>query len=873
MSWLNRLSNLIRRRDLNPDIDEELQFHLDARIQDNLADGMTEDEARRDALRRFGSRAGLRERTRDANVLVTAETLAQDVGFAARSLRKRPAFTAVALLTLALGIGANTSIFTIVQGVLLRPLAFTQSDRLYVVAYAPPGVPFWLYPGLSDANYLDFRKTSRTFESLATLGYAPVTLTGAGEAVRLPGAQVTTEFFRVLRVNPVFGRSFARDDDEPGRDRVALIGHELWRARFGANPDLVNQSITLDGVTHTVIGVLPAGFAYPPQTQIWTPLAIRLSPTHSFSRPVIGRLRGDVRQAQAQAEFDAFVASRPDADQSRAWTPRVMPLKQAVAGDVRQSLLIFTGAVALVLLVACANVSNLVLMRTLSRQQEIATRMALGASRARVVRQMLTESTLLSLAGGLAGAFVAGAGLPAMLALIPPGRLSRDTEIHMDAWTLAFTVGLSLVIGLAVGLLPALQATRREVTGALRHRWEAATARTRRLRHGLVVVEVALAMVLVTGAGLLIKSLNRLHAVNPGFSPGQVLTMTVSLPPSRYQSVPDLLSFHNQLLRNLGTIPDVVSAGAVNWRPFGLQVVRGDIAVDGERRVSDDYNVTKASVSPGYFRTMGIRLSAGRDFDDRDDATSPGVVVVSSSVAGALWPHEDPLGKRLALTEKPTPRDWLTVVGVADDIRQNSLKQAVVPTAYRPLRQTPSPGFLSHMSYVVRTDGDPMALAPALRGALQAVDKDQAPQSIVPLADVIASTIADSTFYTRLLAVLSSLALFLASIGIYGVLTSAVAERRREIGIRVALGADKAAVVRMVLAHTLRLAVTGLALGLATALALTGLLKTLLFEVTPTDAVTFAGSAALLLGVALLSGLLPARRASAADPLVVLRSL
>jgi predicted permease len=337
--------------------------------------------------------------------------------------------------------------------------------------------------------------------------------------------------------------------------------------------------------------------------------------------------------------------------------------------------------------------------------------------------------------------------------------------------------------------------------------------------------------------------------------------------------VPDLLSFHNQLLRNLGTIPDVVSAGAVNWRPFGLQVVRGDIAVDGERRVSDDYNVTKASVSPGYFRTMGIRLSAGRDFDDRDDATSPGVVVVSSSVAGALWPHEDPLGKRLALTEKPTPRDWLTVVGVADDIRQNSLKQAVVPTAYRPLRQTPSPGFLSHMSYVVRTDGDPMALAPALRGALQAVDKDQAPQSIVPLADVIASTIADSTFYTRLLAVLSSLALFLASIGIYGVLTSAVAERRREIGIRVALGADKAAVVRMVLAHTLRLAVTGLALGLATALALTGLLKTLLFEVTPTDAVTFAGSAALLLGVALLSGLLPARRASAADPLVVLRSL
>jgi putative ABC transport system permease protein len=873
MPWLNRLSNLIRRRDLNPEIDEELQFHLDARIQDNLADGMTEEEARRDAQRRFGSRAGLREQTRDANVLVTLETMAQDVGFAARSLRKRPAFTVVALLTLALGIGANTSIFAIVQGVMLRPLAFAQSDRLHVVSYAPAGVRYWLYPGLADSLYLEFRKTNHVFESLATFGYAPVTLTGAGEAVRVPGAQVTTDFFRVLRVNPAIGRSFASDDDEPGRDQVALIGHELWRVRFGSNPDLVNRSITLDGVPHTVIGVLPAGFAYPSQTQIWTPLAIRLS-ADILSRPVIGRLRAGVSRAQAQAEFETFVASlAPDADQRRTWAPQVMPLKRAVAGDTWQSLPIFTGAVALVLLVACANVSNLVLMRTLSRQQEIATRMALGASRARVVRQLLTESTLLSVGGGLAGAFVAGFGLPALLRLIPPGRLPRDTEIHMDAWSLAFTVGVSLIIGLAVGVLPALQATRRELSGALKHRWEAAAPRARRLRHGLVVIEVALAMVLVTGAGLLIRTLSNLHAVDTGFRPEQVLTMTVSLPPSRYQSGADLQGFHDRLLASLATLPDVVSAGAVNWQPFGLRVLRGDIAVEGERRVSDDYNVTKASISPGYFRTMGIRLAAGRDFDGRDDATSPRVAIVSTSVAGELWPGEDPLGKRLALLEKPTAQDWLMVVAVVDDIRQSSLRQAVVPAVYRPIRQTDRPSLLSHMNFVVRTDGDPMALSPAVRGVLQAVDQDQAPQSIVPLNDVIAGTIADSTFYTRLLAILSALALFLASIGIYGVLTSAVAERRREIGIRVALGADKATVVRMVLAHTFRLTVIGLALGAASALALTGLMETLLFEVTPTDAVTFMGSAAVLLGVALLSGLLPARRASSVDPLVVLRSL
>ncbi|HYN07223.1 MAG TPA: ABC transporter permease [Vicinamibacterales bacterium] len=874
MAWLNRLSNLIGRRDLNPEIDEELQFHVDARIRDNVVAGMSEEEARRDALQRFGSRAGLREQTRDANVVVTLETMTQDLAFAARSLRKRPAFTAVALLTLAVGIGANASIFTIVQGVLLRPLAFAESDRVHVVAYGSTTGPYWLFPGMADTHYLGFRKADRLFESLASFAHAPRTLTGAGDAIRVFGAQVTTDFFRVLRVNPIAGRSFADDDDQPGRDRIALVGHELWRTRFGSSLDLVNKSITLDGVPHTVVGILPAGFAYPPDAQVWTPIEIRSLPNLTLTRPVIGRLRPEIRQTQAQAELDTFVRRLQVGDEERrTWKAQVIPLKYAVAADARQSLLIFAGAVTLVLLIACANVSNLFLMRALSRQQEIATRMALGASRARVVRQLLTESTLLALAGGVAGAFVAVLALPAMLAMVPAGALPRATEIHMDVWSLVFTVGLSLVIGLVVGLAPALQATRGELSGAMKHRWEVGTVRVRRLRHTLVVAEVALAMVLVTGAGLLVRSLVNLWAVNPGFRPEQVVTMTVNLPEARYPSAADLHGFHDRLLASLAMLPDVTDVGSINWQPFGNLLMQGDIQFEGVQQLPKDYNVTKASISPDYFQTMGIRLAAGRDFDARDDTNAPGVAIVSESVARLAWPNEVALGKRLSLETDPGPNDWLTVVAVVDDIRQNSLKQPVVPTVYRPYRQTSRPFFINHASFVVRTAGDPPSVVPALRGALQGVDNDQAPQSTMLLQDAIAGSIAEPRFYTRLLAILSTLALFLAAIGIYGVLASAVTERRREIGIRVALGADQSTVVRMVLGHSMRLAVAGLAIGGAGAVALTGLLKTLLFEVTPTDAATFLGSAAVLLGVALLAGLLPARRATTVDPLVVLRSL
>jgi predicted permease len=874
MAWRHRLSNLVGRRDLNTEIDEELQFHVDARIRDNLAAGMTEDEARHDALQRFGSRAGLREQTRDANVVVALETMAQDLVFAVRSLRKRPAFAAVALLTLALGIGANTAIFTVVQGVLLRPLPFTEADRVYVLSYASPLSRFWLYPGMADEHFLEFRKTDRLFESLASFAPAPRTLTGAGTAVRVSGAEVTTEFFRVLRVNPISGRSFAADDDQPGRDRIALVGYDLWRNQFGERPDLVNASIMLDGVPHTVVGILPAGFSYPQRSQIWTPFAIRRLPDQSLIRPVIGRLRSDVRPSQAQAEFATFIGRLDVGDeQRRTWHARMTPLKSAIVGDARQSLLIFAGAVALVLLIACANVSNLFLMRAVSRHQEIGTRMALGASRARVVRQLLTESTLLALIGGLAGVLVAMAALPALLAMVPPGALPRQTEIRLDVWSLAFTVALSLAIGILVGIAPALQATHGDLAGAIKHRWDVSTVKVRRIRHTLVVVEVALSMVLVTGAGLLVRSLANLWAVKTGFQPEQVLTMTVNLPSTRYASAADVHGFHDRLLASLRTLPDVVHAGLINWQPFGDLTIRGDVRLEGARQLPPSYNVIKASVSPDYFRTMGIRLASGRDFDERDGANDPGVIIVSDTVARLAWPNENPLGKRLTFEDQPGPNDWLTVVAVVDDIRQSDLKEELVPTVYRPYRQTTSRFFISQASFVVRAAGEPVSLLPALRGALQGVDSDEAPRSMMLLQDAIAGSIGESRFYTRLLTIFSTLALSLAAIGIYGVLASAVTERRREIGIRVALGADNATVVRMVLGQSLRLGIAGLAIGIAGAMALTGLLKALLFGVTPTDAVTFLGATAVLLVVALLAGALPARRATAVDPLVVLRSL
>ena len=870
MSWLNRLWNSARRRDLAGEIDEELQFHIEASTRANLAAGMTPAEARRDALRRFGNPPSIQEQTRDANLLLSLEGIVQDLIVAARGLRKHPTFTTAALLTLALGIGANTAIFTIVRSMILRPLPFPQSDQLYTVAYGHSDAGFWLYPGMWDRNYLIFREATETFAATTTFGLAPVTLTGAGDATRVVRLQVTTDFFRVLGVGPALGRTFAPDEDQPGRDRVALVAESLWRSRFGSDPALLNRTIALDGIPHTVVGILPAGFSYPANAAIWTPLLVESKPNISFTRPVVGRLRPGVNRAQAMAELETM-RSRFAGDPGDARQPafRLTPLQEAIVGDVRTSVLIFSGAVAFVLLIACANVANLLLVRAIARRAEIATRLAIGASRGRLIRQLLTESALLAVAGGVLGALVAFIVGPLLLRLIPAGTFPPDITIEMDGWVLAFAVLVSVATGLLLGLAPALHITREGPYAALREGSAISPRRSQLLRHGLVIAEVALALVLLIGAGLLVKSYVGLRSIDPGFEPGRIMTMTLDLPATKYPSPLELNAFHQRFLESIATLPDVAAAGAINWLPLGDMLISGDLQAEAAAR--REHWGMKATVSPGYFRTMRIRLTGGRDFNDRDTAQSPGVVIISEAIARRIWPNEDALGKRLSIESRPSPRDWLTVVGVVADVRQGGLTEAVVPGVYLPYQQVRRPFFLSRMNFLVQTTGNPLTVAPMMRATLHDIDPDLAPQAMASMEDVVGRTIAAPRFQSRLLGAFSIVALTLAALGIYGVLASSVAERRREIGIRVALGAERSTVVSMVLRQTLVLTITGVALGLLSSFAMMKALTTLLYNVAPTDPLTFAIAAGVLVSVAMAAALIPARSASSVDPLIALR--
>ena len=587
---------------LNREIDEELQFHIDEKTRDNIAAGMTAADARQDAVRRFGSRAAIREEAHDANVLTQVETVCRDVAYALRNLRRQRAFACAAILTLALGIGATTAIFTVVYGVLLRPLPFPDPDQVMVVSYQTPGGGFWRELGVADSHYVALREADRSFESIATFGSAPATLTGVGDAVRLPAATVTPDFFHVLRTNAAIGRVFVAADAQDGGDRVVAIGDALWRSRFGADPAVVGRRISLDGVPHTVVGVLPAGFSYPEQSALWTPLAVRLSARLSYSRPVIARLEPGTTRAQAQSAWEAFTSNLPQQPgETRKRVARVTPLKDAMVGKVRTPLLVFAGAVALVLLIACANVSNLLMISTLARRQEIATRLALGAGRGRVVRQLLTETAVIALLGGLAGSLIAFVSVPALVSLAPAGLIPPDRDIQIDGWVLAFTFGVALISGVGLGLAPALHGTQRGLPATGRDTATWSTRRADWLQHTFVVGEVALALVLLVGAGLLVKSFARLTSVDMGFQPSHVMTMTVSFPESAYPSAPLLQRQHQRILESIKTLPGVTAAGAVNWLPLGNGLIAGDVYLRDARPVPPNYRVTKAVHHPWLF--------------------------------------------------------------------------------------------------------------------------------------------------------------------------------------------------------------------------------------------------------------------------------
>ena len=859
------------REQRDADLDEEIRSHFRLAIEERIARGESRVEAERAVHREFGNVVRVKEVTREMWGGLWLDRLLQDVRMAIRSLKRAPGFTIVAVLTLALGVGANTAVFTVVRGVLLRPLPFPEAERLVLVSYGPEPGRFLPTPGLSEGHYLELVERNAVFERLTTFSNRPTTLTGVGEPARLNLAAVTTDFFDLLGTPLAIGRGFLPGEDEAGRDAVVVLGDGLWRTRFAADLGVIGRTVTLDGTPRTVVGIMPPGFDFPNGAELWTPFAVRSDPHNSMIRPVVARLRRDVSEAQARAAFTATTQGFSTRDDPAGYTARVQPLKTFLVGRVQHSLWIFSGAVGFVLLIACANVANLLLMRAVSKGREITLRSALGASRGRLMRQFLTESIVTSILGGAAGALLAFIGVKALLVLAPAGRIPRMDEIHVDAMVLGFTLLVSVLTGIGFGLVPAIHASRSNLQRALNVRGQSAGGDAGRVRSVLVMAQIALALILVTGAGLMIRSFRNMRAVDLGFAPANVLTLTVDLPGSRYGAAAEMQLLHDRVLQGLEGIPGVDAAGAVNWRPLGRMSLAGDFEVDGGPVRSDGYWADKMAVSPDYFRALGIRLLQGRFFNSSDDAGAAGVVIVSRTLADRFWPERAALGRRISMWNSE-PKDWLTVVGVVEDVLQREITGERGAALYQPYAQVSNTFFLGHMTYVVRSQAAPRAIAPALRSAIRTADAYLPVQNIASMDELIADMSTEPLFQTRLLAIFALIALALSAVGVYGVLSYMVAQRRFEIGIRVALGARTTDVMTSVLARTCALTLPGILLGATGALAVTRLLKTFLFGVTPTDPLTLSTVALLLCLTAVVASWLPARRAARVDALTALRS-
>jgi predicted permease len=881
MRRLFRLS--LTRRAVERDVDTELEFHLRSRIEELVARGASPESARRRALGEFGdlpaARAELsaidharaaRERRADWR-----DALGQDVRFAARSLGRQPGFLAVALTTLALGIGANVAIFSVVNAVMLRPLPYAEPDRL---------VRVWPTATVPPAVFEMVREQSRSFDGIA--GYSrsrDVNLTGNGEPLRLAASITTGALFNVLGARAMLGRTFTVNDERPGRDPIVVLSHALWRERFHADPNIVGRQVTIDGVTRTVVGVMPADFRFPaPQVRLWMPQTIDPTKPASywwdFSLGVVARLRPGITPAQARSDVAPIIRRAPAAFPWRmpdAWARDVdvVPLRQSVIGTARTTLLVLWGAVGLVLLIACVNVANLLLVRAASRAQEIAVRTALGAGRGRVVRQFLTESLLLGGLGGVAGLALAAGGLRVLVALLPPGT-PRAAEIGIDGYVLAFTLMLALITGAAFGIAPAVRASQSSVRSALSGgtRSVGETWAKRRLSEILVVGQIALGVILVAGAGLLIKSFWRLEQVDPGFRTEHVVAIDVALPSFPDDTVHRARTFYAAVRERIRALPHVQAAALASTLPFGGELGSGFAASteDHPIRPGEAASIIRDNaVSPDYLRVMGIPLVTGRELTDADREGTPLVGIIDREAAREFWSGEDPIGKRIKFV---AGKDWITVVGVAGNVTRDSLNSTPQPSIYLPALQTSFNDRLGTMHIVVRTDLEASAIAPSLRAAVAAVNPNVPVGAVQSLDDLVSASAARPRFTMFLLATFAALALLLGAVGIYGVIAYTVTRRTREIGVRMALGAKAGDVLGMVLREGGRLAALGVGIGIIGALAASRLLAGFLYGVTPSDPTVFISVSLLLGAAALLASLIPALRAARVDPLVALRS-
>jgi putative ABC transport system permease protein len=882
-AWTTRVAGLFHRARQEQELRREIDSHLQMHVDDNIRAGMTPEAARRDALIRLGGVEQLKEAYRDRQGLPILEHLAQDVRFALRVLRRTPSFTVVAVLTLGLGIGANTAIFSVVNAVLFRPLPFPDSGRL-VLIWATNTTSGLTQDVASYPDFEDWRARGRSFDAMGAFTTRGATISGGEQAEILPALQTTPGFLEMLGVAPALGRSFRAEDAAPGALRVVLLSDALWKQRFAGRADVLGQTVHVGEEPATVVGVMPSGFSFSSvdPEQLYTPLARDPSRNHGFLR-VVARLAPGAGISGAQAEM-AALARQIGAEYPKSNAEvgvNVMPLVGAMAGTAGTGLLIVLGVVSLVLLIACTNVANLMLARNASRERELALRTALGAGRGRILRQLLTEAVLLSIAGGALALLLAQWGAGILVALLSNSvPIPRILNTRSDATVLGFTLALSLGTGILFGIVPALVASRLDVQDGLRESGRSASAgvRGRRARTLLMISETALALVLLGGAGMLLKTLITLRATSPGFQSQNVLTVEFFLPQKKLAGERERGSFFTGLLTRVQTVAGVGSAALVANLPLGGGSDRLGFRIanrPGDKPVSANFNV----VSAAYFRTMGIPVRAGREFTDNDRANTQPVIVINESAARRFWPGEHAVGKQIVL---PAPRMdetfrvigttdvTLTVVGIAADVRQAGLGLAPRPEVFLNCLQ-PGPGWPS-LVLVARTTGDAMSIAGAVKAVARDVDRDVPIVRMRSLDAVLSGSIAEPRTYTVLLGVFASLALALAAVGLYGVVSYAVAQRTREMGIRMALGARQGDVMRLVLRQGTGYTMAGILVGLGGALMLMRVLATLMPGSQPGDVLMLAEVSALLVAVALAASYIPARRGARVDPVVALRS-
>ena len=815
------------------------------------------------------------------------ELIWQDMRYGVRMLLKNPGFTLIAVLTLALGIGANTAIFSVLNFVLLKPLGYANGDQLVMVWERNLKKGFSETP-TSFANFVDFRDNVKSVE-LAAFTDANFNVTGGDQPQRVAGMRVSANLFSVLGTNPLpGGRWFAPHEDQPGSGHVVILSNGLWQRSFGGNANEVNQPIQLNGQSYTVIGVMPANFKFPPSfsasvagseetllnAELWVPLTTDDLPLVREIRnlKMIGRLKPGVTAPQAQAEING-VASRLDKeypDVNGGIESHVIPLHQQVTGDISLALWVLMAAVGLVLLIACANVANLLLAKATSRQKEIAIRTAIGATRTRILRQLLTESLLLGVLGGALGLLFAIFGARTLIALVTVN-IPRLKDFSFDSRALIFTLGISLFTALVFGLAPALDASKVNLNEALKEggRSSGGGSARNKLRNVLVIAEVALAVVLVTGSGLMFRSFLKLQRVNPGFNPANLLTLEIELPEASYKVDQQQRNFQQQLLQKVRTIPGVVNAATVDNLPFSGNAFNSSFIVEGRPipPVTERPRAYYRVISPDYFSTMGMQIIRGNPFTDRDTADVPGVAIINDVAARKFWPGEEPLGKKIKRGRPESKNPWVTIVGIVSSGAQNSLRESAQAEIYTPYLQNTTGTF----TLVARTSTDARTMAASIRKEVWATDKDLPVTNLKLMDELIANSVAQPRFYAILLSVFAGLALVLAAVGVYGVMSYSVTLRTHDIGIRMALGARPIDIFKHVIWQALILAAIGLGIGLALAITSTRVLSSLLYDISATDPMTLAATALVLLVVALLASYIPARRATKVDPMVTLR--